>query len=81
MPAEIPASQIESLRNGLTEDRAQPHPLLTVRKRVRIVRGALAETDGILQRLKSLFLVVITLELIMQSIAVEVEMSDIEVIR
>lgn len=80
-PAEIPSMQIEALRDGLAKDRTQPHPLLTVGQRVRITRGALAGVEGVLQRLKSGLRVVITLELIMQSVAVEVEMSDIELIK
>lgn len=77
-PAEIAGDEIERLRSGLIKDRSQPHPLLTVGQRARIVRGPLAGMQGILQRFKGGFRVVLTLELIKQSVAVEIEMGDLE---
>lgn len=79
-PAEIPSAQIDTLRNGLAKDRSQPHPLLTVGQRVRIIRGALTGMQGILQRLKTGCRVVITLELIMRSVGVEIDINDLEMI-
>lgn len=79
-PARIVDSDIDKLRHGLLREHTQPHPLLTVGQRVRVTRGALTGMEGILQRLKSGFRVVITMELLMQSVAVEMEMSDFEVL-
>jgi transcription antitermination factor NusG len=79
--AEIPAEQIEIFRNGFAKDRTEPHPLLTIGQRVRIVRGALAGMHGILQQIRGGgFRVVVTLELIMRSVAVEIESGDVEMI-
>jgi transcription antitermination factor NusG len=79
-PAEIPAEQIESFRNGFVKDRCEPHSLLTIGQRVRIIRGALTGMQGILQQIRGGFRVVVTLELIMQSVAVEIESGDVELI-
>ena len=60
--------------------RAEPHPLLTVGQRVRIKSGALAGVEGIVIRKKSGFRVVLTLSLLMQSIAIEVDGDDVELV-
>jgi hypothetical protein len=60
--------------------RAEPHPLLTVGQRVRIKSGALAGVEGIVIRKKSGFRVVLTLSLLMQSIAIEVNGDDVELV-
>jgi transcription antitermination factor NusG len=77
-PAPLPDTTIEALRTGLRLRRAQPHPLVTVGRRVRIRAGALAGLEGIVVRNKNSFRVVMTLEHIMQSYAVEVDLEDLE---
>jgi transcription antitermination factor NusG len=77
-PAPLPDLEVEALRAGLDPTRAAPHPLLTVGQRVRITRGALAGVEGIVVRKKSGFQVVLTLNLLMQSIAIEVSGDDVE---
>jgi transcription antitermination factor NusG len=77
-PAPLPDFEVEALRAGLDPTRAEPHPLLTVGQRVRIKTGALAGIEGIVVRKKSAFRVVLTLSLLMQSIAIEVEGDDVE---
>jgi transcription antitermination factor NusG len=52
--------------------------LLTVGQRARIRSGALAGMEGVVVRKKNGFRVVLTLEHIMQSIAVEVVADDLE---
>ena len=79
-PAQIPSAQIDILRNGLIRDHSQPHPLLTIGQRVRIIRGALTGAEGILQRLKNGCRVVITIDILMQSVAVEVDTTDLELL-
>jgi transcription antitermination factor NusG len=77
-PAALPDEQMTRLREGLaTNLRAGPHPYLTVGRRVRILRGALAGMEGILLRVKGSVRVVLTLELILRSISVEVDAADI----
>jgi transcription antitermination factor NusG len=78
-PAAIPDQEIESLRSGLVGNlRAEPHPYLTVGRRVRIRAGSVAGVEGILVRRKQKFRVVLSLELIQRSVAIEVDEADIE---
>jgi transcription antitermination factor NusG len=77
-PTALPAFEIETLRAALDPSRVEPFPLLTAGQRVRIRSGALAGIEGIVVRQKNGFRVVITLELIMQSIAVEIDAEDLE---
>jgi transcription antitermination factor NusG len=74
-------SEIEALRSGLDPRYVEPHPLLRVGCRARIRTGPLAGMEGVVVRKKGLFRVVLTLELIMQSIAVEVDGDDLEMVR
>ena len=77
-PAPLSDFEVELLRAGLDPMRAEPHPLLTVGQRVRIRVGALAGLEGIVLRKKNGFRVVLTLNLLMQSIAIEVDGDDVE---
>jgi transcription antitermination factor NusG len=77
-PAALPDFEVEALRTGLDPMKAEPHPLLTVGQRVRIKSGALAGVEGIVIRKKSGLRVVLTLSLLMQSIAIEVGGDDVE---
>lgn len=79
-PAPLPDATIDALREGLELRAAQPHPLLTAGQRVRIRSGALEGFEGIVVRSKNSFRVVLTLEHIMQSYAVEVGMEDLEML-
>jgi transcription antitermination factor NusG len=79
IPAPLPDEQIETLRNALVQKvGTTPHPYLTVGRHVRIISGSLAGLSGILLRNKSSYRVVLSLELIMRSVAVEVDVADIE---
>jgi transcription antitermination factor NusG len=77
-PAPLPDFEVEKLRTGLDPMRAEPHPLVTVGQHVRIKTGALAGVEGIVIRKKSGIRVVLTLSLLMQSIAIEVDGDDVE---
>ena len=79
-PAWLPDATIEALRVALAERLARPHPMLTAGQRVRIRSGALAGFEGIVVRSKSSLRVVLTLEHIMQSYAVEVGLEDLELL-
>lgn len=76
--APLPAEEIEMLRNGLSGDlNAQPHPYLTAGRRVRITNGPLTGMEGILMRKKSNFRLILSINLIMRSIVVDVDVADI----
>jgi transcription antitermination factor NusG len=77
-PVPLPEGTIDALRAGLQLRAAEPYPLLTVGQRARIRSGALAGMEGVVVRKKNGFRVVLTLEHIMQSIAVEVAADDLE---
>ena len=78
-PAALPDAEIEALRNGLARNlRAEPHPYLTVGRRVRVRSGSVAGLEGILVRRKQKFRVVLSIELIQRSVAIEVDEADIE---
>lgn len=77
-PSPLPEDAIHALRAGLNERNVEPHPLLTVGQRARIRSGALAGMEGVVLRQKNSCRVVLTIEHIMQSVAVEVNASELE---
>jgi len=78
-PAALPQLEIDALRNGLAQRiYAEPHPYLTAGRRVRVCRGPLVGTEGILIRWKDKLRVVISLEVLMRSVAVEVDAADLD---
>ena len=79
-PAVLSETVIEGLRRGLSERTIEPHACLTVGQRVVIRAGALAGMEGVVVRNKSGLRVVVTIEHIMRSIAVEVSSRDIEIV-
>jgi len=79
VPAVLPETEMEIVRAGLSTGlRAEPHPFLTVGRRVRIVDGPFAGLAGILKQKKCGLRVVVSLELIQRSVAVDVDASDVE---
>lgn len=80
-PASLPDLAIDALRLGVQQSRVEPHPLLTAGCRVRISAGPFAGMTGIVARKKGGFRVVLTLEQIMQSVAIEVSEQDVEPLR
>jgi transcription antitermination factor NusG len=78
-PAPLDDAEIAGLQNGLASGIvAQPHPYLTVGRRCQIRTGPLAGKRGILLRRKGALRVVLSLELIMRSVAVDVDEGNIE---
>lgn len=74
----IPDAYIQFLQEGLQQKRIEPYPYLTVGARVRIRSGVMCGMEGILIRKKNSFRVVLTLDMIMKSITVEVRSEDVE---
>jgi transcription antitermination factor NusG len=77
-PAALPNAEIERLRSGLRSRKYEPCPYLTAGTRVRIAAGPLAGTEGIVLRQKSGLRFVLTVNLIMQSVAIEVDGDELE---
>jgi transcription antitermination factor NusG len=77
-PTPLPDEDIERLRSGLHLVNVEPHPVLAIGEKVRICRGPLRGASGIVTRLKNGLRVVLTIDLIMKSVAVEVCADDVE---
>jgi transcription antitermination factor NusG len=78
-PTPLPEREIEALRRSLASGlRAVPHPYLTVGRRVRILNGPFQGQEGILSRKKNRVRVVISLDLVMRSISVEIDPAILE---
>ena len=80
-PTSLAPEDIEALRTLSVLCRAEPHPFLKVGDRVRIVAGPLTGMQGILLRRKQDLRVVLSLDFILRSVAVEVDELDIEPLR
>lgn len=74
----IPDGYMNFLRESLAAGKIEPHPYLVTGKMVRIKSGALAGMQGVLVTKKNAFRVVVTLELIQRSMAVELDLADLE---
>ncbi len=80
-PLPLPDFEVEALRSGLHLRKFEPHPYLVVGEKARIKSGSLAGMVGVLARKKNNLRVVLTLELIMRSVAVEVDADELERVR
>ena len=78
-PAAIPENQIEGLRQMAdSSTRIEPHPYLACGDRVRIKSGTLQGLEGILVRKKNVSRLVVSLEMLGRSAAVEIDASCLE---
>jgi transcription antitermination factor NusG len=77
-PAALPDEEIENLRTRLSSGNIEPHPYLSVGRRVRVRSGPLQGLEGIIVRTKERCRIVLSIHLIMRSVAVEVDSSDVE---
>lgn len=78
-PYPVSEGEIESLRRSVTNGlHIEPHPYLKTGCRVRIKRGPLQGAEGILVRKKNTYRIVLSLELISRSAAVEIDAADVE---
>lgn len=80
--AVIPDGEIAAVKRLVESSlRIEPHPFLRCGDRVRVRAGALDGIEGILVRMKSLCRLVISVEMLQKSVAVEVNASDVERVR
>jgi transcription antitermination factor NusG len=78
-PAVVPDHEIRVLGLGAESGLSiQPHPYLQKGRLVRVRNGPMAGVEGVLVRRKDRFRVVISIDLIMSSVAAEVDEGDIE---
>lgn len=79
--APLPQREIDALRNALeNEVYAEPCPYLKIGRKVRVVRGPMAGAEGILSRKKDKCRVVISVDVLMRSVAVEVDATALEAV-
>jgi transcription antitermination factor NusG len=81
VPEPLDDHAIVALRDGIPLRNVTPHPYLAMGEKVVISNGPFAGLAGIVLRTKGSLRVVLTLELLMQSMAVEVNVQDIEPFR
>jgi transcription antitermination factor NusG len=76
-PTPVPTEDIETIRACLAGHHPlQPHPYLQRGQRVRVLSGPLAGLTGIVVRQKKRTRFVISLDLLMRSVSVELDVSD-----
>jgi len=76
--ATIPEDEIEAIRKTIEGPfRVEPHPFLRCGERVRVVRGSLEGVEGVLIRKKNLYRLVLSVEMLAQSVAVEIDAADV----
>lgn len=82
LPAVIAPREINSIRQAVERCvKIEPHPFIHRGDRVRVRSGPLAGIEGILVRKKNFSRLVLTVELLGKSAAVEVDVSTVERIR
>lgn len=77
-PTPLPDAEIEALRNGLNLRPFEPHPYLKVGNRARIRSGPLAGLEGVVVRKDDRLRIVLSVDMIMRSVATHVEAHELE---
>jgi transcription antitermination factor NusG len=78
----IPNDEIDSIRRAVSSPtRVEPHPFLRCGEMVRVTRGSLEGVVGVLVRKKSLFRLVLSVEMLAQSVSVEIDAADVEPVK
>jgi transcription antitermination factor NusG len=75
----IPESEIQAIRKAVEGPfRVEPHPYLKCGEQVRVARGSLEGVEGVLIRKKNLCRLVLSVNMMAQSVAVEIDATDVE---
>jgi len=77
-PAQLSDFEIETLRSGLHLQKFEPYRDLAIGQKVRINKGALQNLEGTLVRNANGLRIVITIDLIQQSVAVELDADAVQ---
>jgi transcription antitermination factor NusG len=76
--ATVPDEEIEAIRRIVEGQLSvEPHPFLRCGERVRVVRGPLEGVEGVLTRKKNQYRLVLSVEMLVQSVAVEIDAVDV----
>jgi transcription antitermination factor NusG len=77
--AMIPGVEIDAIRKAVEGPfRVEPHPFLKCGERVRVTRGSLQGVEGVLVRKKNFYRLVLSVEMMAKSVAVEIDATDVE---
>ncbi len=77
-PLPLEEKEIQQLRTWLSLPLAiEPNPYLKIGQPVRVRRGPLTDVEGILVRKKNVFRLVVSIDLIQRSVALEIDAADI----
>jgi len=80
--AVIPETELQAIRRTVEGHfRVEPHPFLRCGDRVRVTRGSMQGIEGILVRKKNIFRLVLSVEMLAQSVGVEVDAADVEPVK
>jgi transcription antitermination factor NusG len=78
-PAIVPQTQLDAVRQIIgSRLTVEPHPYLQCGDRVRVKNGPLIGLEGILTRQKGLARLVVTMEILGRSTAVEIDVWNVE---
>jgi transcription antitermination factor NusG len=77
-PAALPETEIDALRAALELHHLQPHPYMKQGRRVRIRRGPLRGLEGVIERQRGAFRMIVSVDFIQRSMAVELSSADLE---
>ena len=79
LPTPLPEGEVEALRRASAQGVfAEPHPYLKTGRRVRIRNGPFTGIEGVLLRKKDRYRFVLSIEMIMRSVAIEMDAADVE---
>jgi len=78
VPWPIPGHEIERVRLAVQNYQCEPYPYLRVGQAVTVTKGPLRGQEGILQRRNGKLRLILSVHLIGQSVAVEIEPVDVE---
>jgi transcription antitermination factor NusG len=77
--AMIPRAEIDAIRKAVEGPfRVEPHPFLKCGERVRVIRGSLFGVEGILVRKKNIHRLVLSVDMMAKSVAIEIDATDVE---
>jgi transcription antitermination factor NusG len=77
-PAPLPQEDVQAIRNCLDRGHVvEPHPYLRIGRRVQVMSGPLQGLQGIILRRKNKTSFVLSFELIMRSVAVQIDETEL----
>lgn len=80
-PVPLEESEVTSLRRALTQGgHAEPHPFINEGRKVRVTAGVFTGLQGFVVRRKGRLQVVVSIELIQQSVRLEIDSVELELV-